>query len=285
MARNEEKAMSLLARWLRVKKEENARPKLQQHDINSLDEAVTFRVELIREISKKIASIQNAGLGEFRLRDMNDEINKLMRSKRYWEHRIVEMGGPNFLKRGARLVDNEGVMAPGRGGYRYYGAAKDLPGVKELFAEAPSKLPKKSRAELFKFVDADYYGYRDEEDGILLAVEAEDEQKNIDIAVEEWEKRMANRSDEEKEHANSLYSSEEDTDNYLLALSTSRLHADAMTNGTPKTDEIDENLRVIPTQKDIEDMILKRKKEMLLEKYASEALVSQESKTTSMLGK
>ena len=37
-----------------------------------------------------------AGLGEFRLRDLNDEINKLLREKRHWEDRIVELGGPNY---------------------------------------------------------------------------------------------------------------------------------------------------------------------------------------------
>ena len=34
-----------------------------------------------------------AGLGEFRLRDLNDEINKLLREKRHWEYRILELGG------------------------------------------------------------------------------------------------------------------------------------------------------------------------------------------------
>ena len=37
-----------------------------------------------------------AGLGEYRIRDLNDEINKLLREKRHWEDRIVELGGPNY---------------------------------------------------------------------------------------------------------------------------------------------------------------------------------------------
>ena len=36
-----------------------------------------------------------AGLGEFRIRDLNDEINKLLREKRHWEERILELGGPD----------------------------------------------------------------------------------------------------------------------------------------------------------------------------------------------
>lgn len=37
-----------------------------------------------------------AGLGEFRIRDLNDEINKLLREKRHWEDRIKDLGGPDY---------------------------------------------------------------------------------------------------------------------------------------------------------------------------------------------
>ena len=37
-----------------------------------------------------------AGLGEFRIRDLNDEINKLLREKKHWEERIRELGGPDY---------------------------------------------------------------------------------------------------------------------------------------------------------------------------------------------
>ena len=40
--------------------------------------------------------IFQAGLGEFRIRDLNDEINKLLREKRHWEDRILELGGPDY---------------------------------------------------------------------------------------------------------------------------------------------------------------------------------------------
>jgi len=36
--------------------------------------------------------IQNPGLGEHRLRDLDDEINKLIREKGHWEVRILELG-------------------------------------------------------------------------------------------------------------------------------------------------------------------------------------------------
>ncbi len=66
---------------------------------------------------------------------MNDEINKLLREKELWEARILELGGADYKKLGPRLLDKEGREVPGAGsrGYKYFGAAKDLPGVKELF--------------------------------------------------------------------------------------------------------------------------------------------------------
>ena len=86
-----------------------------------------------------------APLPSRRIRDLNDEINKLIREKGHWEKRIVEMGGPDYSKVGPKVTDSEGRAvgeAQGRGpGYRYFGAAKQLPGVKELFEkEAPRQV-------------------------------------------------------------------------------------------------------------------------------------------------
>jgi pre-mRNA-splicing factor ISY1 len=64
---------------------------------------------------------------------MNDEINKMMRQKHHWEVRIRELGGN--AERGRQFIDIEGKELPGAPGYKYYGAAKELPGVRELFAE------------------------------------------------------------------------------------------------------------------------------------------------------
>ena len=38
-------------------------------------------------------------------------------------------------------------------------------------------MPRKTRAELAKDVDADYYGYRDEDDGVINPLEQEEEKK------------------------------------------------------------------------------------------------------------
>jgi pre-mRNA-splicing factor ISY1 len=65
---------------------------------------------------------------------------------------------------------------------RYFGRARELPGVKELFEAATQKpredKPLDSRADMRKQVDASYYGYNlDEEDGTLLEYEAQREEE------------------------------------------------------------------------------------------------------------
>ena len=43
-----------------------------------------------------------------RIRDLNDEINKLIREKGHWETRIVELGGPDYAKSAPKITDSEG---------------------------------------------------------------------------------------------------------------------------------------------------------------------------------
>ncbi len=83
-----------------------------------------FVILRVRDISLFIS----AGLGEFRIRDLNDEINKLIREKSHWEAQIKELGGKDYARVGPKMFDNEGREVPGNRGYKYFGAAKDLPG-------------------------------------------------------------------------------------------------------------------------------------------------------------
>ena len=48
------------------------------------------------EIESCLFAIFAAGLGEFKIRDLNDEINKLLREKGHWQDRIKELGGPDY---------------------------------------------------------------------------------------------------------------------------------------------------------------------------------------------
>lgn len=53
----------------------------------------------------------------------------------------------------------------------------DLVGDSGVLAALPP--PRKTRAELMKDIDAEYYGYRDEDDGILEPLEQEHEKKGM----------------------------------------------------------------------------------------------------------
>lgn len=262
MARNSEKAMTALARWRNAKLAEegldtkNERRPYLASQCNNLKEAEKWRIQVIREASKKMAQIQNAGLGEYRIRDLNDEINKLLREKRHWENRIIELGGRDMRRR-SRMLDKEGKEVPGAYGYKYFGAARDLPGVRELFESDAPEAPKKTRAELMKDIDAAYYGFRDDDDGLLVPLEIEAEKDAINAAVEEW-KAKRDAGDEMAE--------EEDPDIYAVPPDMS------------DADRLEEAMKAgregryfahmaIPTQRDIELALLERKKRELLNMF------------------
>ena len=80
------------------------------------------------------------------------------------------------------------------GAYRYFGAAKQLPGVKELFEKPEARTVRRTRRQMNQRIDADYYGFRDEEDGVLLAAEAEAEAAMRAEKIREWEEAEALRA-------------------------------------------------------------------------------------------
>lgn len=51
-----------------------------------------------------------------------------------------------------------------------------------LFITAPAP-PRKTRGELYKDVDADYYGYRDEDDGVLVPLEQDVEKEGVSFTL------------------------------------------------------------------------------------------------------
>lgn len=65
-------------------------------------------------------------------------------------------------------------------------------GVRELFEQEPMPVPKKSRAELMKDIDADYYGYRDDDDGILIPLEQEAEKEGKPLVASKFRSIILN---------------------------------------------------------------------------------------------
>ena len=188
MARNEEKAQLMLNKWVTMKEQFNSgqaaerRPFLAT-DCSSLADCEKWRMQIVREVTKKVAAIQNAGLGEHKIRDLNDNINKLLREKGHWQRRIRDLGGPDYNALEPKALDAEGRPLPGGGGYRYFGAARDLPGVKELFEAPPPQKKRRTRGDMMRNVTPDYYGFRDDDDGgALKAQEAAVERPRVEEA-------------------------------------------------------------------------------------------------------
>ena len=133
MARSAEKAATELSRWYQYKLEKEGKTLLTDEtrpylatECHDQKEAIRWRRDIIQEISTHVTSIQNAQLGEFRLRDLNDHINKLLREKGHWEERIKELGGPDYKKSAPKMLTKEGKEVPGNRGYRYSGFVKEL---------------------------------------------------------------------------------------------------------------------------------------------------------------
>ncbi|KAK1799753.1 hypothetical protein P4O66_006290 [Electrophorus voltai] len=239
-----------------------------------------FCLFIISEISKKVAQIQNAGLGEFKIRDLNDEINKLLREKGHWEVRIKELGGPDYARVGPKMLDHEGKEVPGNRGYKYFGAAKDLPGVRELFEKEPVPPPRKTRAELMKDIDAEYYGYRDEDDGVLIPLEQEYEKQAIAEAIEKW------KADKEARLVGGGTKDTEEEEEYIYAVKEDEQSDDEMREQMEGEDGAQTFIAhvPVPSQKEIEEALVRRKKMELLQKYASESLMAQSEEAKALLG-
>lgn len=194
MARNEEKAQSMLYRFREAQAAElglgtrgDKRPRMASA-CNSLRDCERWRGEILREISRKVSKIQDAGMTDYEVRDLNDEINKLLREKRHWENQIVSLGGANY-RRNMAMLDDDGREVPGTKGYKYFGRAKELPGVKELFQSKKKEEEEEnatfSHYKRFMNQGEDYYGAWQEGEEELEKAEREEEEN-------EWEEACAN---------------------------------------------------------------------------------------------
>lgn len=119
-----------------------------------------FRRRIVGAIIKRVSEIQNAGLAEDRIKDLNDQINNIIRVKEKWEARILELGGPDYK---AQKEKNTTYTADGltdQQGYMYFGAAKNLNNVKTVFEKETPAAPTESKKQLQKVVDEEYLGLK-----------------------------------------------------------------------------------------------------------------------------
>ncbi|GAA5908895.1 Isy1p [Sporobolomyces salmoneus] len=201
LARNEEKAQSMLYRFreaqaaeLGLAQKTDRRPRVAA-SCKDLRQCERWRGEILREVSRKVSKIQDAGLTDYEIRDLNDQINKLLREKWHWENQIIALGGANYKRAAGKSTDADGREVPGQRGYKYFGRAKELPGVRELFStsaanEAELESYKTIKISLFDNAAPEYYGDQAEqgESGKkLLEDELEAEKTAWEEAVENLE--------------------------------------------------------------------------------------------------
>jgi pre-mRNA-splicing factor ISY1 len=199
-------------------------------------EGEVARSQILRELGSSISQIQNASLGESRIRELNDLINRLLRSKYAWEAQIRQLGGPDYTKVGATLSEADGVELPGQAGYRYFGAAKYLPGIRELLEDevASREDHRKTKRQLLRNIEPDYYGWRDEDDPRIL----EEERIIEDAAVQQ-----------------------------LIGLTREPSFQQTNRSTTPESDPT--NPVDIRNIEELQRLILTKRKELLLSKYTS----------------
>jgi len=266
--------MSLLNKWVTMKSEfakgggPQRRPYLAT-ECDDLRQAERWRLDVIKEVSKGIGEIQNAGLGEHRIRDLNDQINKLLREKFHWQKRIRELGGPDYNAIEPRSFDADGRELPGGGGYKYFGAAKELPGVRELFqAEAPQR-PRRTRAQIYKTITPDYYGYRDEDDEDLLRKEALAEKEAIEEADAQHQRLKRQRREiREKNGENpddTEDSDEGEDDAAAMAAAAHSNFGEAMARASAASSTVAKAHVPVPSQDEVKQAILDHRKQQLLQ--------------------
>ncbi|CBZ52333.1 isy1-like splicing family domain-containing protein [Neospora caninum Liverpool] len=267
MARNAERANAVLNKWLAVKDavvKGAANRERRPRDVNScqdLKQAEKWRSEVMREIGKMITQVQDASLGEHRIRDLNDDINRMIRVKKAWEFRIKDLGGPDYSASSTALEAMSKMSAAGADGYMYFGAAKELKGVRELLEREASEQqkPRKTRAMLFKNITPDYYGWRDEEDGeILLAEKVREEELR-------QESRGSSESSKRVRAAPLAGDADAESDDESKKRKRDQAASSQPSGGAPEFQSYVD----VPSAETIARLLVERKKQLLLEKYVS----------------
>lgn len=245
----------MLNRFIQAKRDavtavEQKRPFLAT-EVEDVNECERWRQSIIREVTKTISAIQNGSLGEHKIRDLNDSINKLLREKKHWERQIKILGGRDYLTTAPRVTDSDGRGAMGTEGYFYFGAARELPGVRELFEKTGPAEDKKNRYELHQLVNADYYGYGDDDDGKLVAAESKAE-KRVRVQVEEeW---IAQEKEAKKARYEALQMEVPDDEEPVIDRGDGE-------------EEIFQAHVPLPSTAEIEKLVVEKRKKELLAKY------------------
>ncbi|GBG25781.1 Pre-mRNA-splicing factor ISY1-like [Hondaea fermentalgiana] len=257
MSRRKVVQMGTLNRWMsfqqqvRLGQDQKDRSK-NPESCKNLDDAHRFRRAVMREISQKLTQVQMASLGEHRLRELNDEINKLMRERFAWERQILKLGGPDL-----RNHASSGKT------YKYFGAARELPQVRELLARPevkPAVSKKRKRDDIMRTITPAYYhsvdDTRDDPMGLLDA-EAREESEIRAERIAEEEPIPPNAEQEAAEAAEKLEASASPFEQLMLR--TAHYSSLSFLSVEQRKD--------LDTSKAMEKVIVERKRKELMDKY------------------
>lgn len=194
MARNEEKAQSMLYRFRKAMQAEDAgwvnptpNEPLVPSTCQSLPAALYARKELTKDITRKIALTYDEDMDEAALRILNDEINKMIRVRAEWDAKVRDLGHEEKDKK-IRWGD---VSLPEPGNVHetyYFGRAKELPEVRDILQpRREGKVTLGPRARRIKqLADANYYGDEGEEDLLEAEKAAEQSLLHATQPLQDW---------------------------------------------------------------------------------------------------
>ncbi|KAL0249072.1 hypothetical protein GEMRC1_004306 [Eukaryota sp. GEM-RC1] len=172
MARNSEKALSMMNKWVAMKSQEHyaryhkeeVRPDNPNH-VKSIQDCEKWRRQLLAEIASKIVKVQNLGLSKDDSLSLNDEINNLLVVKSKWEQRIQTLGGPDYSFVSSKLLQ-EATYSPSASLY-FFGSAKQyMPVLASPTVESKETI---SRSKLISIANSFYFGFNDESEELLEA--------------------------------------------------------------------------------------------------------------------
>ena len=150
---------------------------------------------------------------------MNDELNRLKGELHRWNLRIVALGGQNH-ERGRRIYDKDGNLVSSGRDYLYFGAAKDLPGVKERLAQ-PKQAEPPTRQDrlrsLDRHINPEYYNFNDSRgvaDSSLLRDESAAEKRILERNVRKWKSQNDRMNRDKSELGESSEGEVEEGDEY-----------------------------------------------------------------------
>ncbi len=148
----------MLNRYLREQRGETSnsrRPHLASL-CQDLPSAGKWRAQVERDIRLRVSEIHNSSLSASRVRELNDAINRLIRERRHWDRRVVQLGGRSVPQ--PRTTGDDGLQ---HGGYLYFGAARDLPEVRDVLKRAQREEVEdevmESNDALYARLNAEYY--------------------------------------------------------------------------------------------------------------------------------